>query len=753
MPGSGSPVSCGLDIAGTGFLTTDAYVAGQTTVTQGAQTRIFKTDWLGRSTSVQEPESGTATYAYSLNSTGMVVTRSKPTANQTSSSVTTTTTTQYDTWGRVLTISYSDGTPTKTYAYDTSAGWGQSQTNIKGRLSKASVPILGNSAITIDGYDAMGRTVLTGQCFPIDCSNSAAYKYITDSYDWAGNLTNQTDPTAGSIGNSYSAAGEITQITGNYSVDGSSSGTTVNLVSSVQNGPNGPLNYQLGNGLGTSFSYDTLGRRNGGWVCSGSTQNYCTGGTQLYGYATSWTGSRLTGISDTILNKQITYGYDSFNRLTSLTVNSGVQQNFTYGYDRYGNRWQQDVTAGSGPQPQLSFNSANNQIQTTGYSYDAAGNLRSDGVHNYSYDAEGNLTQVDAGSTANYAYDALNHRFRVQNSTQTVDYTFDYLGRRVTTWEESSDYGIEGKMYWGTSSTPISFRNGPTYFEHQDWLGTERLRTNYAGATAATFTSLPFGDGYTASSTDADPYHYAGLDRDSESTTDHAQFRQYAETSGRWMRPDPYLGSYIAGNPQSFNRYSYVLNNPLTFVDQLGLDCQLQDANSYDSSDGANCDPGGGGNDPNNPGYCSGDYCTSVGGNVPLDPPIDTGNCAVYGCGITSYIGGSGGGAPNNTQSQQIVSQISAVNNCTVKANAAMNAGPSVTPTSQNVIDGIVAATFTIATDGAATAFSVLKNFFKGSAIRSAGHAAQNGLIFLATYHNCLAATGQGSPYNPYSPF
>lgn len=48
-------------------------------------------------------------------------------------------------------------------------------------------------------------------------------------------------------------------------------------------------------------------------------------------------------------------GYDDFNRLSSLTVTSGTQQNFSYVYDRYGNCWQQNVTAGTGPLPGAPF--------------------------------------------------------------------------------------------------------------------------------------------------------------------------------------------------------------------------------------------------------------------------------------------------------------------------------------------------------------------------------------------------------------
>jgi RHS repeat-associated protein len=61
------------------------------------------------------------------------------------------------------------------------------------------------------------------------------------------------------------------------------------------------------------------------------------------------------------------------------------------------------------------------------------------------------------------------------------------------------------------------------------------------------------------------------LDYDSETNTDHAQFRQYSSIEGRWLRPDPYSGSYRPRNPQSFNRYEYAMNNPLSNVDPIGL--------------------------------------------------------------------------------------------------------------------------------------------------------------------------------------
>ena len=83
-------------------------------------------------------------------------------------------------------------------------------------------------------------------------------------------------------------------------------------------------------------------------------------------------------------------------------------------------------------------------------------------------------------------------------------------------------------------------------------------------------TFYPFGQ-EAQSSTDTNRFRFATLERDAESGLDHAMFRQYSSTQGRWMSPDPYNGSYDFSNPQSFNRYAYVKNNPLSMVDPSGL--------------------------------------------------------------------------------------------------------------------------------------------------------------------------------------
>jgi RHS repeat-associated protein len=580
-----APVNCGLDISGTGFLTQYAYNtdysrsnAQEITVTQGAQTRYFETDFLGRTTLVVQPESGVTTYSYAYSSSpgyGLTVTRVRPEENQpVGSTNTVTTTTQYDSVGRVVSVNYSDGfTPSKGFSYDTNAYWAQTGTNLKGRLAVTGTGGTATWTGSLFSYDAMGRMVNIWQCAPATCgTGNQAARPLSFAYDWAGNLVQESDGVSGTIAYGRSTAGEVTSITNETFQD--LPYDPPNLVSNLVNGPDGPVSYTLGNGLNVYRSYDQLGRYTQQWVCNGPPAVNCSGGTAIYGTASQWKGSQMQTQSDTVLNQGITFGYgDGFNRLTSRTVTSGTLQNYTYAYDRYGNRVSQTPLQG-GYTFNPTINPANNQITTSGYTYDAAGNMLNDGVHSYQYDAEGNLVWVDGGSTAKYVYDVFNQRVHVQTASAITEYIYDYAGRRVSGWLSPNNYGNQGRIYW--DGQQIGFRSSDgTNFDHQDILGTERLRTTYSGAVGATYQSLPWGDGYTAtvnnSGADQDSLHFAGLEHDAESGTEHAQFRNYASAQGRWLAPDSYLGSYDLTNPQSMNRYAYTLNNPTSLLDPSGL--------------------------------------------------------------------------------------------------------------------------------------------------------------------------------------
>ena len=64
---------------------------------------------------------------------------------------------------------------------------------------------------------------------------------------------------------------------------------------------------------------------------------------------------------------------------------------------------------------------------------------------------------------------------------------------------------------------------------------------------------------------------YTGYEKDAESGLDFAQARYYNPTHGRFTSVDPLTASATIRNPQTFNRYAYVLNSPYKFTDPLGL--------------------------------------------------------------------------------------------------------------------------------------------------------------------------------------
>jgi RHS repeat-associated protein len=131
-----------------------------------------------------------------------------------------------------------------------------------------------------------------------------------------------------------------------------------------------------------------------------------------------------------------------------------------------------------------------------------------------------------------------------------------------------------GNVAWAHTNVWVGGQLLATYdpnglhFYLNDWTGSRRVQTDYEGVVEQTCTNLPYGDGVSCGPTPSENL-YAGLDRDSESGLDHAMFRQYSSTFGRWTSPDPYGGSVY--NPQSLNRYAYVNGSPLGATDRSGL--------------------------------------------------------------------------------------------------------------------------------------------------------------------------------------
>lgn len=576
-----TPTDCGGDLSGSGFLTQYAYdlSAHKTTITQGVQTRIFQTDAAGRTIYTSEPESGVTNYSYAYNGTGLVVTRTRPQANQ-KGSATTTTTTQYDSIGRPLTISYSDGTPLRYFAYDGNGlppgYWPIGHMSVEAEFSNGTLIAQRNYT-----HDVMGRVFATDECLECASSNSVeAWRFY--GYDLASNMTAETYTNISgnvsaqiSLNYGYNLAGQLVSMSG-----GQNNGALSPSIYSVQAiGPSGPTLVQYGNGLYGITGHDIENRTNLLKVCNGSTDSSynetCSGGSLYYWAVLNTVGNQVKSMADSTVGEGSTENYDEFGRLSSQNYSYGwMTTSVNYVYDRYGNRWQQNITQGSGPAPVRNFDTSTNHITSTGYDYDAVGNVISDGFHSYSYDAENNLISIDGGATATFVYDALNERVKVSTSAGSQDYGYDLSGKRSTVWTPGSTTMNAVQYYAGAS--PVAYwtaSDGNIHFEHQDWLGTERMRTSVTGAVDGSYSSLPYGDNLQVSGSDTNPGHFAMLDQDvsAGSGLSHAMFREYSSTTGNWLSPDPYRGSYDETNPQSLNRYAYALNMPLAHRDPSGL--------------------------------------------------------------------------------------------------------------------------------------------------------------------------------------
>jgi len=124
------------------------------------------------------------------------------------------------------------------------------------------------------------------------------------------------------------------------------------------------------------------------------------------------------------------------------------------------------------------------------------------------------------------------------------------------------------------------YKDGTTYFVHPNHLGSTTTVFNHTGGSVAQDEIFyPWGERWNYAGTLYDERFAAMQLRDAESGLDPTLFRMYESRLYRWVTPDPVAGDIF--NPQSLNRYAYVLNNPVNLIDPLGLQTP------------ADCHPGG----------------------------------------------------------------------------------------------------------------------------------------------------------------
>ena len=201
------------------------------------------------------------------------------------------------------------------------------------------------------------------------------------------------------------------------------------------------------------------------------------------------------------------------------------------------------------------------------------------------YDDAGNITVDSKFRNLQFQYDANNRQKQSANSdgSGAVVSVYDAGGQRVATQVGGAltnilVYDASGKLLaeYGSSAP-----TGGTQYLFSDHQGSPRAITSGSGAMISRHDYAPFGEeigavgmrtsgqGYSAG--DNARQKYAGMESDDGSGMATTLWRKYDSSSGRWTSPDPYGGSMSVASPQSFNRYSYVNNDPVNKVDPTGL--------------------------------------------------------------------------------------------------------------------------------------------------------------------------------------
>jgi RHS repeat-associated protein len=170
------------------------------------------------------------------------------------------------------------------------------------------------------------------------------------------------------------------------------------------------------------------------------------------------------------------------------------------------------------------------------------------------------------------------------DGTGKVWSVYDGVGQRVATISNGSIsavmvYDAGGKLVaeYGAQSS----QTGGTQYVFSDHRGSTRVVTNQTGAVISRQDYEPFGGELGAvgvRSVDSTygggnsvRQKYAEMEQDDGSGMSHTLWRKYDRISGRWTSPDPYGESMSVSDPQSFNRYTYVNNDPVNLIDPLGL--------------------------------------------------------------------------------------------------------------------------------------------------------------------------------------
>jgi RHS repeat-associated protein len=435
----------------------------------------------------------------------------------------------YDGIGLITNRSYSDGTNLD-YSYDAA-----------NRLTSATGIAL--------GYDAANRlTSSNGIVITRDDGGRIASlelepgKRVTYSYDRRDLLTSVTDWLGGVMRFAYDDAGRLISIT-------------------------------RPNGVATTYSYDNADR--------------LTGITETQGEPGTLSGLRrvavlsLMALTTVLSPMALTSVFSPIALTTALSsiVSTTVLSSIALTRDGIGQTTQatRDVPLSSAPMPGNRTQTYNDADQIVGSTYDRMGRLTDDGTRAYTWDLASRLTSYTEGqNTVSFTYDAFRNRLSRTEGGHTRSYVWNYaLG--LPSVSIIKDDGTTGRYYIHTPGGSLLYSieadTNARRFYHFDEMGSTLFLTNDSGAITDSYAYTPYGELTGATGTTDNPFTYIGqlgVMNEPGTSLYYMRARYYDSATGRFLSRDP-LGEDLL-DVKSLNLYHYASQNPLGFVDPLGLD-------------------------------------------------------------------------------------------------------------------------------------------------------------------------------------
>jgi RHS repeat-associated protein len=579
LTGSGT---CGQNSTQTGYWTKYTYDAlgDLLTVTQNAQAssgnqeaRSYSYDAMSRVTSETNPESGTTTYVYdsvsgtpcTATSRGDLIKRADANGNYTCFN--------YDALHRLTDVGNNNpsaSNPGKRFRYDNTSGYPGSTkpagtSNTLGRLAEAATDAggTGDPIITDEWFSYTVRGEVS-DVYELTPHSSPTYYHVTQTY-WPNGGPNVLAAT-NNIGLptiTYGAEGE-----GRPSTVSASSGQNPVTATNYYNLYQSPysLSVTLGSGDSDVFTYDPYTFRLNKYQFNVGSQTV----TGTLGWNANWSLGNL-GISDpfsTANTQSCSFTADDLSRISQTNCGTIWGQNFSY--DPFGNI-QKNAIAGTGGStftPTYQSSPSTNRVSSVGgvsATYDANGNSLFDTFRTSTWNVFNNPLTIGSVSLT---YDALDRMVEQSVSGTNSEIVYSPAGVKLALMNGTTLTKAFVPLPGG--ETAVYTSSGLAYYRHTDHLGSSRFASTPTQTLYSDLAYSPFGETY-AQSGAIDP-SFTGQNQDTTSGLYDFMYREHDPNQARWTSPDPAgLGAVDSTDPQSWNRYAYVGNNPSSFIDPLGL--------------------------------------------------------------------------------------------------------------------------------------------------------------------------------------